>query len=364
MKLNIKFNKTKPVSQISDLTPDTNEVKNIVFDHITKRIYANNEWFGTNPSDLTGYLPLSGGHMTGSIRFGTGGYDSSATPTDKAWANNAAIVLDSKGIVIDNFQTTDNTIRWLSKFNNYGVEFGNYKMYTRLLSWNNPADIQHIISSNNTDNGTKSTYKILDTNNSTISNYSENNVQYGYTIKLGSNTDGGSWTNSGFSANVLGIGQLNPELSNVLDDNKNYTGKIKLTIGGENSNELEVVAKRALSADNASAATYAVSAGTAAGLLGAYWDIINESQEVEEGEEIEVGDTTITSLIFQPGANDLKNKIVIGEGIKIEKLPTGSTISQNPSSWYVKISVSDELLNRISTLESIVQRIISFDNLP
>ena len=303
MKLNLNFYRNNS----NLILPGQGEADKgkIVFDEVNDRIGADGYWFGSQK------LPLSGGTLSGPIKFSNNANN----------VNNSAIILGGKSIIVDNGHTSDGSTRYLFNYeNSNSVALGNYKMYGLFKSWN--SNLEHWVSSNNSDTGTISKYNILDTKNTSISNYQNNNINYGYTLKLPSTSGAGS-----NSYNILGYGNLHPAIS--IDTN----GQIKISVGGEESSSAPIYAST-LVGNN-------------------YFDYDSSSKK-----------------IYHIIGNNASDPIEIGDGLKIEKIVhidpntnkeyTGGNANR-PGNFHYKISIADEIISRIEALEA--RNTISFDNI-
>ena len=304
MNLNLAFYTQNPPAN-PPTTSNTDKGK-IIFDHVNDRIGANGFWFGSTK------LPLAGGVMSGAINL-----------------NQNAIRINSTTTSYNNEIQYRNAVSWMRRNNRDAVEIGNPFMHLRLATGQG-GNLYHYYR--NINNGEEWESIILDEHNSKFTA-----TTYGYTVNLGSN-----------SQNLLGIGKLGPQLFMGNEDGtQGNETRLTLKIGGESTSV--IISK-------AESASYAISAGSAGGLVGAYFYKGSESAAVEEGDEIEIGDDNIiNTLELIPGASTLRNKIIIGDGIKIEKVDktTGDiTNSVNPNNYNIKISIADEILARIEALEA------------
>ncbi len=310
MKLDLKFYNSNAPLPGQVLQNDT--VIHVSFDKENNRIGLNNTWFGGK------FLPLTGGVMTGPIRWNNG-----------AEVSNASLVLGSKPVIMDEGNQSSD-YRYLAKFVDFGIELGNYHMYTRLLSWNsvgsvnntsgNTGDIWHYISSSNSDtSGTVSKYIMLDTRNSSISR--DNSKPQGvHTLTIGYST--------------LDIFNATGGVSIEFPTGA-PAGQMKLSIG-EASTTADIYAK------------YAVSAGSAGSLTPNAFYVNTTSVAISGQTGVYQQDMT-----FVPG-NTSANKIILGTGIVAKKVPAEGydTIGANPKTFNIELSIDPSILARISALES------------
>ena len=312
MKLDLKFyNSNAP---LPGQVLDNDTVIHVSFDNENNRIGLNNTWFG----DRSDKLPLVGGQMTGTIRFGTGVCDE------------ASLVLNAKPIIADNANNGGiaNDYRYLYRFNS-GIELGNHHMYLRLLTDNSQGtsgqqnglsgDVWHYVSSNNRIDGTISKYIMLDTRNSGISR--DNSKPQGvHTLTIGYSTL------DVFNA----TGGVSIEFPTGAP-----SGQMKLSIG-EASTTADIYAK------------YAVSAGSAGSLTPNAFYVNTTSTGISGQTGVYQQDMT-----FVPG-NTSANKIILGTGIIAKKVPAEGydTIGATPKTFNIELSIDPSILARISALES------------
>lgn len=291
MKLDLKFYKTL-VQNILPSTSETDQGK-IVFDHTNGRIGANGSWFG----DSSDKLPLVGGTMSGDINL-----------------NSNSININSSTSVVNNITEGRPAISWKKRNGRDAIEIGNPFMHLR-LSTGQGGNLFHYYR--HTGQNTEYESLILDSYNTKISNYNDNNIQYGYTLTLPQNSNNS--TNTTKSFNLLGVGNLHPSIS--IDE----YGQLKISVGGEDST------------------TIGINASNFAGNHYFVQDSKNENNT----------DIPIDAIKTVIGTKISTNNITLGEGLVIEKIPSteNGTITNNPKSYNIKISIDPSILNRIKALE-------------
>ena len=289
MKLDLTFYITNPILP----TANDNDKGKIVFDHSLGRIGANGKWFG----DSSDKLPLSGGTITGPI------------------------ILNGGTVTIN--RSDRPAISWVHRNSGDAIEIGNTSMRLRLTSGSG-GYLYHYYQ------GSPETYEalILDAKNTRVNNYTDNSVQYGYTLSLpqGINNTAANNANAANSTfNLLGVGMLNPSI--IVDNN----GQVKIKVGGEESSSAPIYASTFVGNNYFS-----------------------------------YSDNNLYHII---GTN-VSDPIEIGDGLKIEKIVhidpntneeyTGGNANR-PGNFHYKISIADEIISRIEALEA--RNTISFDNI-
>lgn len=275
----------------------------LAFDKANDLIGINNFWFGSK------HLPLTGGTVTGPIVL---------SANSKISVNNDS---NRPAIAYNNREPDPKTNGTFGS--GWAVEVGNTNMRLRLTS-GATGYLYHYYQ------GSPANYEalILDAKNTRVSDYSINNIQYGYTLSLpqGINDASGNHANDSNSTyNLLGIGKLGPSIT--VDNN----GQMKITVGGEESNTVPIyassfVGNNYFSYDNSSKYLYH--------LLGA-----NASIPIEIGEGITIDK-------------------VVHENPETHEEYSGSDANR-PGNYHLKISIDSSILTRIGALES---KIVELEN--